>query len=118
MNSVDEYLASQPEAVAAVLRRVRSAIRRGLPGAEETISYRIPTYKVRGTAALYFAAWKNHYSIYPATSRMLAAFEKNLAPYKVEKSTIRFPLDGPVPAKLIELLAKFRAREGRAAVKG
>ena len=41
-----------------------------------------------------------------------AAFEKALEPYDVnDKGTIRFPLSQPVPVKLIEGLAKFRAKE-------
>ena len=68
--SVDDYIASQPEAVQAVLQRVRSIIRKAVPGAEEVISYQIPTYKLHGRAVLYFAGWKQHYSLYPATGRV------------------------------------------------
>jgi len=109
--SVDEYIASQPEAVQGVLERVRSAIRKSVPGAEEVISYKIPTYKLQGGPVLYFAGWKKHYSLYPATGRVITAFKNDLAPYEVNKSTIRFPLSQPVPVKLIERIAKFRAME-------
>ena len=109
--SVDEYIAAQPEAVRGVLKKVRSAIRKGAPAAEETISYNIPSYKMPGGRALYFAGWKRHYSLYPVTARLLAEFKDELAAYEVEKGTIRFPLSGPVPVKLIERIAKFRATE-------
>jgi uncharacterized protein YdhG (YjbR/CyaY superfamily) len=109
--SVDEYIASQPEAVQGVLKRVRSTIRKAVPGAEEVISYKMPTYKLHGAPVLYFAGWKQHYSLYPATARVAAAFKDDLAPYKVNKGTIRFPLSKPVPAKLIERIAKLRAKE-------
>ena len=109
--SVDEYIASQPETTQGVLNRVRSAIRKAVPNAEEVISYKIPTYKLPGGPVLYFAGWKQHYSLYPATGRVLAAFHDDLAPYEVNKSTIRFPLAEPVPVKLIERIAKFRAKE-------
>ena len=109
--SVDEYIAAQPEAARSVLKRVRSAIRKGAPAAEETISYQIPAYKMPGGRVLYFAGWKRHYSLYPVTARLLAAFKKELAAYEVEKGTIRFPLSGAVPVKLIERIAKFRATE-------
>ncbi len=109
--SVDEYIASQPEAVQDVLKRVRSAIRKAVPGAEEVISYKIPTYKLHGGPVLYFAGWRQHYSLYPATARIIAAFKDDLAPYVVKKATIRFPLSEPVPVKLIERIAKFRAKE-------
>jgi len=60
---------------------------------------------------LYFAGWKQHYSIYPATGPLVAAFKAELAPYELSKGTIRFPLGEKVPAKLIERIAKFRAKE-------
>jgi uncharacterized protein YdhG (YjbR/CyaY superfamily) len=109
--SVDEYIASQPEAVQSVLERVRSTIRKAVPGAEEMISYKIPAYKLQGGPVLYFAGWKKHYSLYPSTDRVVAAFKDDLAPYEVTKGTIRFPLSQPVPVKLIERIAKFRATE-------
>jgi uncharacterized protein YdhG (YjbR/CyaY superfamily) len=109
--SVDEYIASQPEAVQGVLKRVRSTIRKAVPGAEEAISYGIPTYKLHGGPVLYFAGWRQHYSLYPATGHIVAAFKDDLAPYKVSKGTIRFPLSEPVPVKLIERIAKSRAKE-------
>jgi len=110
--SVDDYIASQPEAVRGILERVRSTIRRALPGAEETISYRIPAYKLPNGAVLYFAGWKRHYSLYPAGERLVAAFKDELAPFEISKGTIRFPLSQPVPVKLIGGIAKFRAKEG------
>jgi len=109
--SVDEYMATQPERAQAVLERVRSNIRKALPGAEEVISYQIPAYKLHGGCVLYFAGWKQHYSLYPAGDRLVSAFKKELAPYKLSKGTIRFPLSEPVPVKLIERIAKFRAKE-------
>lgn len=109
--SVDEYIASQPAAVRGTLERVRRTIRKALPGAEEVISYKIPTYKLPGGAALYFAGWRGHYSLYPATGNLIAALEDDLAPYEVRKSTIRFSLSEPVPVKLIARIAKFRAAE-------
>src|SRR5262249_34762375 len=109
--SVDEYIASQPEAAQGVLERVRSAIRKAVPRAEEVISYKIPTYKLDGGAVLYFAGWRRHYSLYPATDRVVAAFKHDLASYKVNKGTIRFPLSEPVPVKLIERIARFRGEE-------
>ena len=109
--SVDEYIASQPEAVQNVLKRVRSTICKAVPGTEEVISYQIPTYKMNGRPVLHFAGWRQHYSLYPSNDRLVAAFKDALAPYEVNKGTIRFPLSEPVPVKLIEGIAKFRAKE-------
>jgi uncharacterized protein YdhG (YjbR/CyaY superfamily) len=112
--SVDEYIASQPKAAQKALGRVRSAIRKAVPGAEESISYKIPTYKLNGNRVLYFAGWSTFYSLYPATARVLAAFKDDLGPYEINKHTIRFPLSQPVPVNLIERIAKFRAAEALA----
>jgi uncharacterized protein YdhG (YjbR/CyaY superfamily) len=100
-----------------VLKRVRSIIRKAVPGADEVISYQIPAYKLHGRTVLYFAAWKEHYSVYPSNTRLVAAFKNELAGYQLSKGTIRFPLSEPVPVKLIEGIAKFRAKEVAAAGK-
>ena len=109
--SVEEYIATHPRDVQAVLRRVRSTIRKALPGADEVISYQIPSYKLHAGYVVYFAGWKQHYSLYPASARLVAAFKNDLAPYEVSKGTIRFPLGEPVPIRLIERVAKFLAKE-------
>jgi uncharacterized protein YdhG (YjbR/CyaY superfamily) len=109
--SVDDYIASQPEAVRGILERVRGAIRKAAPGASEVISYQMPTYTLHGYRLLYFAVWKQHYSIYAATEQVVAAFQAELAAYKVDKGTVRFPLSEPVPVKLIGRITSFRAKE-------
>lgn len=109
--SVDEYIAAQPASVQPTLKQVREAIRQALPDAEEIISYGIPTYRLHGTYVVYFAGWKNHYSVYPATRLLVEAFKADLAPFAVEKGTVRFSLSEPVPAKLIGRMAKFLANE-------
>ena len=109
--SVDEYLAAQPDAARGLLQGVRSASRKALPEAEEGISYQIPTYKVPGRAVVYFAGWKQHYSLYPAGDRIVTELREELAPFEIEKGTIRFPFTGTVPVKLIERVAKLRAEE-------
>ena len=109
--SVDHYIAAQPRALRAVLERVRSTIRKAVPGGEEVISYGIPTYKRHGSPVLYFAAWKEHYSLYPSNDRIVAAFRDKLAPYELSKGTIRFPLSEPVPVRLIAGIARLRAKQ-------
>jgi uncharacterized protein YdhG (YjbR/CyaY superfamily) len=100
--------------VQRVLEHVRRAIRRALPEADEVISYQIPAYKVPGRVVIYFAGWKEHYSIYPATAPLVAEFKDELAPYEVNnKGTIRFPLTGRIPAGLIAGIARFGRRRLR-----
>ncbi len=110
--SVDEYIASKPEAIHKVLQQVRKAIRSAVPDAEERISYQIPAYKLPTGFVLYFAGWEHHFSLYPAQPHLVEAFKEELAPYEVNnKGTIRFPLSGPVPVKLIGKIAKFRVQD-------
>lgn len=116
--TVAAYIAAQPKPVQTVLRRIRATIRKAVPAAEETISYKIPTYKLHGRVLLHFAGWKTHTALYPTgTTAVVAAFKKELASYEVSKGTIRFLLDEPLPIKLIERIAKFRAKEIAAKVK-
>lgn len=69
ITTVAAYVAAQPLASRRVLRLVRTAIRGALPGAEESISYRIPTYKMRGKPVMYFAGWARHYFALPRYDR-------------------------------------------------
>jgi uncharacterized protein YdhG (YjbR/CyaY superfamily) len=110
--SIDKYIAGFPRPAQAVLKRVRRTIRKAVPGSEEAIAYGIPVFKIKGRAAIYFAGWKQHYSLYPSGDRLVAAFRKELAPYEFNnKGTIRFPISEPVPVRLIERIARFRAKE-------
>lgn len=91
---------------------MRSAIRKALPGAEEVISYKIPAYKLDGRIVIYFAGWTQHYALYPVGPGLIAALERELAPYELShKGTVRFPLNGPVPVELIARIARLRAKE-------
>jgi len=113
MKTVSEYLAAQPASVRSTLRMVRATIRKALPGAEEGISYQIPIYKLDSRMVLYFAGFKQHYSIYPATPAVVRALRKELAGRVHSKATIRFSYDEKIPARLIARIAKLRASEVR-----
>jgi uncharacterized protein YdhG (YjbR/CyaY superfamily) len=109
--SVDQYVAAQPKPARAVLQRVRGIVRKAVPGAEEVISYQIPAYKHAGGFFLYVSGWKEHYSLYPASDALVAALKDDIEPHLANKNTIRFDLSDPVPARLIERIAKLRAKE-------
>ena len=109
--SVREYVASKPKESRASLEAVRRAILKALPNAQEGLAYQMPAYTLNGVGVLYFAGWKSHYSLYPASDALVEAFAKELAPYERSKGTLKFPLSEPVPVRLIERIAKFRARQ-------
>ncbi len=115
--SVGDYIAAQPPPARPVLQRVRATIRKALPRATEGISYQIPVYKIDGAMVLYFAGFPRHYSIFPATARLVGALKKELAGFLHGKATIRFPIAGTVPTRLITRIAKLRAGEAGARVK-
>lgn len=110
--SVADYLAEQPKASQRALRSVRRVIRKALPDAEEVISYGIPAYRVHGYVALFFAGWRDHYSLYPVNARLVAALKPSSVSYEVnDKGTIKFPLSEPVPENLIAKIAKMKGQE-------
>ncbi|MGE5740403.1 MAG: iron chaperone [Candidatus Aminicenantes bacterium RBG_16_66_30] len=109
IRSVDDYIAGLPERTKGLMVELRRSIRAAAPGAEEKISYQMPAFYLEGTL-VYFAAFKNHIGFYP-TSSGVAAFSRELAPYGVSKGTVRFPLDQPLPLRLITRIVKFRVAE-------
>jgi uncharacterized protein YdhG (YjbR/CyaY superfamily) len=111
VNLVSEYIAAKPKAARVALAKVRRAIRTAVPAAEEGLAYQMPVYKLNGVPVLFFAGWKTHYSLYPASDALVAAFASELAPYRRSKGTIRMPLSEPVPVRLIERIARFRVKQ-------
>src|SRR5262245_23922543 len=108
-NSVDEFIAGQPEAVRPKLEQVRAAIKKAVPEAVEGIGYGMPGYKLYGKPMLYFAGFKEHYSLFAASGTFFGALEDELRGYERRKGTVHFSLTKPVPVKLIGRIAKLRA---------
>ena len=108
--SVDEYIRTFPSDVQAKLQTLRRTIQKAVPDAEEIISYQMPAFKFHGRL-LYFSAFKDHYSLFPGSKSVRRAFKKQLFHYEGREGTIRFPLDEPVPVKLIRDIAMYRAKE-------
>ncbi|HEY3062013.1 MAG TPA: DUF1801 domain-containing protein [Chloroflexota bacterium] len=100
MAAVDEYIAGQPAATQSRLRELRAIFVDALPGAVESISYGLPTYKWKG-GKLYFGAAKHHCAIYGSAADALGDELRGLVG---EKGTVRFPLSQPVPEALIRKL--------------
>src|SRR6266404_3463385 len=115
--SVDEYIAVQPEAMRAKLEQLRAAIRKAVPDAVEGIGYRMPGYKLHGKPMLYFAGFKEHYSLFAASGTFFEALEDELRGDELRKGTCHFPLSKPVPVRLISRIAKLRAAGIGAATK-
>lgn len=117
--TIDEYIASFPPNVQEILQKIRMTIKKAAPDAEETISYKMPTFMLGGKYLVYFAAYKKHIGFYPAPIG-IEEFTEELALYQVGRGTLQFPLDEPVPFELIRKIVKFRVKEkvANAAAKG
>ena len=118
LKTVKDYIASKPRDVQVLLKKLHGAIVKVVPGAEDVISYQMPGFKLKGIPLIYFAVWKEHFSLYPANDALVENFKEELSGYKRSKGTIRFPLSEPVPFPLIERIAKFRAKQLSALEKG
>ena len=113
--NIDEYIADFPPDVQKILHKIRLTIRKAAPKAAETIKYHMPTYTLNGNLVS-FAVYKQHIGLYPAPAGS-ATFQKKIGPYRSAKSTVRFPLDEPIPFDLISQLVKFRVKENLARAK-
>ena len=107
--SIDEYIATFPKATQKLLQEVRAAIRAAAPDAEEKISYQMPTFFLKGNL-VHFAAYANHIGFYPTPSG-IEAFKDELSIYEGAKGSVQFPIDQPLPLKLITKIVKFRVVE-------
>ncbi len=111
--TVDDYLAALPAGQRRVLTEIRDVIRAAAPQAEERISYRIPLYRQHGDV-VGFAAFKNHLSLFVTNSSVKDEFAKELEPFDIRHTTIRFTVDDPLPLELVEKIVRWRVAENEA----
>lgn len=107
----DDYLATLGDADRALVTAVMDAIRAGVPGAEEVISYQIPAFKHHGFVFYVMAATKHVSISCPPPFTVFDEFAAELAPYKRSGSAIQFPKRAPLPLDLITRMAAFRSAE-------
>jgi uncharacterized protein YdhG (YjbR/CyaY superfamily) len=111
-STVDDYLAAATYEVEPRLAEMRRVVREALPDAEETISHNIPAYRQHGVVVVQIAGTAEHTSLnFFPTAGVRVRFDAELAPYKVTKSAVRFPLDEPLPLGLIADISRFRLAE-------
>jgi uncharacterized protein YdhG (YjbR/CyaY superfamily) len=115
--SIDEYIAACPPDSQDYLRQIRKLIRSLVPDAKEKISYQMAAFERNGKNLIHFAGWKQHVSLYPVPAGS-EAFERQIAKYAGGKGTLKFPLDEPLPIKLIERVVKLHLEANKKKTKG
>lgn len=112
MTTVEEYLAALPDARRGAVEELRETIRAAAPDATETIAYQMPAFRSHGGQFLVsYAAFKNHYSLFPASGAVIEALGAAIEPYLAGKGTIRFPASAPIPMAVVARVVKARLEE-------
>ncbi len=115
--SIDEYIAACPPESQAYLQQIRKLIHTLVPDAKEKISYQMAAFERNGKNLIHFAGWKKHVSLYPVPAGS-EAFERQIAKYAGGKGTVKFPLDEPLPLKLIERVVRLHLAVNKKQTKG
>jgi uncharacterized protein YdhG (YjbR/CyaY superfamily) len=105
--TIDEYIRTFPKDVQSILEKMRQTIKRAAPEAEETISYQIPTFKLKGSSLVHFAAFRKHIGLYPPAPK---EFKKEVSSYEGPKGNLKFPIDKPIPYDLVTRIVLFRRK--------
>src|SRR5881296_368418 len=105
--TIDEYIETFPKDVQSILEKMRRTIRKAAPDAEEAISYQIPTFKLKGSSLVHFAAFRKHIGLYPPAPR---EFKKEVTSYLGPKGNLKFPTDKPIPYDLVTRIVLFRKK--------
>jgi len=108
---VRRYVSSQPAKHRAALRTVRAVIRATAPKAVEHFSYGIPGFRLDGRPLVWYAAFKQHISLYPVTAPIRRTLADDIEGYETSTGTLRLPLDEPMPVSLIKKIVRARVRE-------
>ena len=109
-NPIDQFISTYPPEVQTILQKIRELIQKSAPGAEEAMSYGIPTFKLNGKNLVHFSAFKEHIGFYPTPSG-IEKFKKELSVYEGAKGSVKFPLNKPIPYALITKIVQFRVKE-------
>jgi uncharacterized protein YdhG (YjbR/CyaY superfamily) len=109
--TVDDYIATFAPDVQVVLQKIRQTVKAAAPDAEETISYRMPAFKLNGML-IYFAAFKKHIGLYPPV-RGDDGLMQAVKPYAGPKGNLQFPFKKRIPYALIRRIVKARVLRAR-----
>lgn len=112
--TVDDYLAGLPEPTRAALERLRKTVLATVPDGTETISYQMPAVRAEGRIVVWYAGFKDHLSLFPASEAVLEAGGDAIKPFLSGKGTLRFTVEHPIPAALLRKVVRARLAENAA----
>ncbi len=107
---IDDYIADFPKETQQVVQKIRATVKKAAPGVEEKISYKMPAFMLRGHYLVHIAAYKTHIGLYPAPDSK-GEFKEAVKTYGSGRSTLKFPLEKPIPYGLISRIVKSRVKE-------
>jgi uncharacterized protein YdhG (YjbR/CyaY superfamily) len=110
-SSVEEYLEALPDDRRAAMDELRATIRAAAPEAIETIAYDMPAFRIGGEFLLSYAAYKRHYSLFPASGAVVAALGDEVTPFLSGAATLQFPAKAPIPLPLVRKVVEIRLKE-------
>lgn len=108
---IDQYLDGLEEPKRSTLARLRETILGIIPDAEQGISYSVPAFKIQGKTIAGFVAFKNHLSYLPHSGSVFPQLKDELAGYTTSSGALRFSIDEPLPAPLVQKLIAVRLRQ-------
>jgi len=111
--TVEGYLADQPKEVRETLQHVRDSVLAVVPDATQKIGYGMPGFYVDGRPLVYYSAFKEHCSLFPASPAVIERLSDDLQGYGLAKGTIRFPIGKPLPRPLVKKIVKAKLEELR-----
>ena len=109
--TIEEYIKSFPKEIQEILETIRQIVRSAAPNVTETISYQMPTSRLKGIL-VHFTAHRSHIGFYPTPSA-ITEFSQKLSNYEFSKGSIKFPLNQPIPLDLIKEIVEFRVKENK-----
>jgi len=112
-SQIRAYFAATPPKARAALKKIRTAVLAVAAGAEEAFTYQTPAFKLNWQPLVWYAAFKNHCSLFPMTGAIRRKLAADLEGYETSKGTVRLPLTRPMPSGLIKKLVKARLAEIR-----
>ena len=112
--SVEAYFRSLPQEQRAPLQKLRETIAAAAPEADEGITYSMPGFLLGGRGFVAYAAFKDHYSLFPMSTRAIQDHRDELGERVTGKGTIRFEYGERFPVQLVKKVVRTRLAEAEA----